>query len=122
MRGLKVKNGIVDNIAVFNTSDKLPDGWIAAPNGVGIGWTDDGDGEFSAPPKPPLTDEELAAAERGWRDGELRCADIEISKAEDTVGAFDAATWRTYRIALRDWPADPAFPDSASRPVAPDAG
>ena len=117
MIGLKVKNGIVDNAALFN---KIPKGWVAAPDGVGIGWTDNGDGTFSAPPKPPITDDELAATERGWRDGELKRADIEISKTEDTVGAFDAGTWRTYRVNLRDWPADAAFPDSESRPAAPD--
>ena len=117
MRGLIVVSGIVDNIAIFDT---LPSGWVIAPDGVGIGWIDNGDGTFSAPPVPAPTADELAAIERAWRDGELRRADIEISKAEDTVGAFDAATWRAYRIALRDWPADPAFPDPASRPVAPD--
>lgn len=114
MRGLKVKNGIVENIAIF---DDIPNGWIVAPDGVGIGWTDNGDGTFSS---PQLTDEEQATNERQWRDGELRRADIEISKAEDTVGAFNAETWRTYRMSLRDWPADPAFPDPASRPAAPD--
>jgi len=116
MRGLKVKNGVVVNAAVFN---KIPTGWVKAPDSVGIGWIDNGDGTFSAPAVPAPTADELAATGRGWRDGELRRADIEISKAEDTVGAFDATTWRDYRIALRDWPADPEFPDPASRPVAP---
>ncbi len=117
MIGLKIKNGVVVNAGVF---DKVPSGWIEAPDGVGIGWIDNGDGTFSAPPVPAPTADELAATERGWRDSELRRADIEISKAEDTVGAFDAATWRAYRITLRDWPANPAFPDPASRPIAPD--
>ena len=117
MLGLKVKNGLVTNIAVFNT---LPNGWIEAPDGVGIGWTDNGDGTFTAPPVPPPTADELAAIGRAWRDGELKRADIEISKAEDTAGMFDAVTWRDYRMVLRDWPADPLFPDPASRPIAPD--
>ena len=117
MLGLKVKNGIVDNIAVFN---RLPNGWIVVPDGVGIGWTDNGDSTFSAPAVSPPTADELATTGRDWRDSELRRADIEISKAEDTAGIFDAVTWRDYRMVLRDWPADPAFPDPASRPVAPD--
>lgn len=63
---------------------------------------------------------ELAILERSWRDNELRRADIEINKVEDIAGTFGAATWRAHRINLRDWPADPAFPDSALRPAAPD--
>lgn len=46
MRGLTVENGKVDNIAIFK---ELPDGWIACPDGVGMGWTDNGDGTFSPP-------------------------------------------------------------------------
>jgi len=118
MIGLKVKNNIVINAAVF---DVIPAGWKeSADKRAGIGWTYNGDGTFSAPQVSPPTADELAATERAWRNGELRRADIEINKAEDTVGAFDAAAWRTYRIVLRDWPVDPAFPDSVLRPVAPD--
>ena len=46
MIGLKIKNGVVDNAAVF---DELSDGWIEAPEGVGPGWIDNGDGTFSEP-------------------------------------------------------------------------
>ena len=59
--------------------------------------------------------------ERAWRDGELKRSDIEIFTTEDTLGVFDAAPWRTYRLALRAWPESPDFPDSTKRPVAPDA-
>jgi hypothetical protein len=116
MIGLLVENGVVVNAAVFDT---LHEGWVRAVGGAGIGWIHNGDGTFSAPPMPPPTADELAATERLWRDGELKRADIEISKAEDTLGAFNAETWRAYRMNLRDWPADPLFPDPASRPVAP---
>jgi len=46
MRGLKIKNGVIENIALF---DKLPTGWIAGPDSVGRGWLDNGDGTFSEP-------------------------------------------------------------------------
>jgi len=57
--------------------------------------------------------------ERQWRNGELQRADIEVFKAEDTAGAFNAEDWRSYRQTLRAWPASPDFPDSAKRPAAP---
>lgn len=62
MIGLKIVNGIVANAAVF---DKLPEGWVEAPEGVGTAWLDNGDGTFSAPPQPepePPTSEELRDA------------------------------------------------------------
>jgi len=46
MIGLQIKDGIVINAALF---DKIPKSWVAAPEGVGIGWIDNGDGTFSAP-------------------------------------------------------------------------
>ncbi len=55
--------------------------------------------------------------ERAWRDSELVVSDIEIYKAEDDLGAFDATDWRDYRKALRDWPTNPDFPDSTKRPI-----
>ncbi len=121
MLGLICKDGVVDNIAKFGAPGDMPEGWQVAPEGVAIGHTDNGDGTFSPPPIPEPTDEEKAATERSWRDAELRRADIEINKDEDAAGVFDAVPWRTYRAELRDWPADPTFPDPAYRPVAPDA-
>ena len=117
MRGIQIKNGLVVNIAIFV---EIPNGWTEAPEGVGINWTDNGDGTFSAPVTPPLTSEELSANERIWRDSELRRADIEVFKAEDLAGAFDAEGWRIYRKDLRVWPDSVDFPDSTKRPVAPD--
>jgi len=60
MIGLQIKDGVVVNRAVFNI---LPFGWIAAPDGVGIDWTDNGDGTFSTPviiPKAKTIDEQNA--------------------------------------------------------------
>jgi len=52
---------------------------------------------------------------RAWRDGELAKADIEIYKLEDA--GIDTASYRAYRIALRDWPASESFPDAPSQPT-----
>jgi len=55
------------------------------------------------------------AEARVWRDGELAKADIEIYKLEDA--GSDTASYRAYRIALRDWPASQSFPDEPSKPL-----
>lgn len=60
--------------------------------------------------------------ERKFRDAELRRADIELLKVQDSdPGATgNVGDWRTYRKALRAWPNDENFPDPSYRPVAPD--
>ena len=113
-----VVNGIVENLVVV--SQDIPEGAISCDSSVEIGDLHDGV-IFTKAPAPILTDDEKAVRERSWRDAELFRADIEINKSEDALGAFDAETWRAYRQALRDWPADPNFPDSDFRPSAPDA-
>lgn len=52
MRGLQIKNSVVTNVAIF---DEIPNGWVLAPEGVGIGWEDNGDGTFSAPAPDPIS-------------------------------------------------------------------
>lgn len=69
---------------------------------------------------PPPTDEQLASMERVWRNGELDRADIELNKVKDGMGFGSVTDWLAYRCALRNWPENAAFPDSAQRPVAPD--
>ena len=63
--------------------------------------------------------DKLGGEERVWRDIELSKADIEINKAEDVAGVFDATDWRDYRQALRDWPEHVDFPDQTKRPISP---
>jgi hypothetical protein len=53
---------------------------------------------------------------RGWRNGELAKADIEINKLDDEGG--DSSDYRAYRIALREWPQSDAFPE-LGRPQEP---
>lgn len=62
-----------------------------------------------------------ALHERAWRDGELVRSDRELNKVQDGVGTGTVGVWRDYRTLLRDWPEHESFPDSAHRPVAPDA-
>ena len=73
-------------------------------------------------PDPEFTDAELTAQkadnERQWRNSELPKADIEIYKMEDAADTTLELTWRSYRIALRDYPQQPEFPNGI-RPVAP---
>ncbi len=71
--------------------------------------------------QPEPTPEEIAAAERVWRNSELERADVELNKVQDGMGTGTVSSWREYRCALRDWPESPDFPDSTKRPVAPDA-
>ena len=56
MIGLEVKNNIITNKAVFS---ELPTGWVEAPLGVEIGWTDNEDGTYSPPVTDPLPLEEV---------------------------------------------------------------
>ena len=65
--------------------------------------------------------EEQIKHERDWRDSALIVADIELNKVQDGVGVGTVTAWRTYRCELRGWPAHAMFPDSAYRPVSPDA-
>lgn len=78
--------------------------------------------ELEAHLNPAPTPEQLASAERSWRDAELNRADIELNKVQDGMGHGAVGEWREYRCALRDWPEHASFPDAAHRPVAPDGG
>ena len=111
--------------------DNIPDGavgitdenWLLACSDGGADWLiDPATGEVS---KKPVSEESIikhqAALERSWFKNELKRADIEVFKAEDLAGAFNAGDWRTYRLALRAGLKSPDFPDSAKRPIAPDA-
>lgn len=53
MRGMTIKNGVIINVAVFESEETLFDGWEVSPDGIGPGYTDNGDGTFSPPPPDP---------------------------------------------------------------------
>lgn len=88
MIGLKIENDIVINAAVF---DKIPPGWVAAPNGVGIGWVYNGDGTFSAPLKPESTQEELL--DQNKYDGVEFSGVMCSATAEDMWGLNSVESW-----------------------------
>ena len=55
--------------------------------------------------------------ERVWRNSELTKTDIELYKLQDGMGAGSIEALRLYRNALRNWPENENFPDSAYRPT-----
>jgi hypothetical protein len=48
MKAFLAKEGVIENVAVFNGS--LPNGWQAVTQGESIGWVEDGSGGYMAPP------------------------------------------------------------------------
>jgi hypothetical protein len=93
IRGLEITAGIVTNAANFKSSSDLFEGWIEAPaSGANIGWTDNGDGTFSAPVvEPPVpTQDELD--EQAKRDGfTYNSVQVPVTNA-DAVGAMQIKT------------------------------
>lgn len=70
-----------------------------------------------------LLDKQQAINERVWRNNELVRAGVELNKVLDSdASAVGTETeWRQYRNALRSWPESLGFPETAHRPIAPDA-
>lgn len=76
---------------------------------------------------PPAA-EQLEAAERGWRDGELVRTEWLVARHRDevdigrptTLAVEQYAELLNWRQLLREWPAAAAFPDPAGRPAPPD--
>ncbi len=76
---------------------------------------------------PPLTPDELTAAERLWRDAKIESVRWLRERHRDEVDSARPTTLTTEQSAellgyvqtLRDWPLSPGFPDSERRPVAP---
>lgn len=77
---------------------------------------------------PGPSAEDLASMARTWRDGVVaetqwlidRHRDEEEDQVNTTLSDAQYEQLRTYRRALRDWPANMSFPDIESRPLAPD--
>lgn len=74
-------------------------------------------------------DQAAAARERVWRDGEIARInwlrdrhrdEMEAGSQSTSLSAAQYVQLQTYIQALRDWPANPSFPDVSTRPVAPD--
>jgi hypothetical protein len=69
----------------------------------------------------PISEEQLREMEISWRNLELKRADEELNKVQDSdpkaIGTV--AQWRDYRKLLRAWPDSDKFPNSQSRPKSP---
>ncbi|WP_230392763.1 phage tail assembly chaperone [Pseudomonas guariconensis] len=121
---------IVDDV-VHEVTDIDPTGrfhpslsWVSCKDDVGIGWRHLS-GVFK--PAKPDSGEDLAEAERTWRDSEIDAnewlifrhrAELDLHR-ETTLTAEQYTELLEYLQALRDWPATEAFPDSTQRPPAP---
>ncbi len=77
---------------------------------------------------PSFSADELAEAERAWRDGEIAAhewlvsrhrAEVELQR-DTTLTAEQYAELLQYLQELRDWPQSDWFPDPLSRPVRPE--
>jgi hypothetical protein len=70
----------------------------------------------------------LIALERDWRNNVLQSTQWLVLRDAEELEMGEGTTLRseefkqllTYRQALRDWPDNPDFPDTRSRPVEPD--
>ncbi|OPG73067.1 phage tail protein [Pseudomonas ogarae] len=73
---------------------------------------------------PSATNEELAAAERKWRDGQVSATEWLVTRHRDeqdmqvptTLTADQFAQLLSYRQELRDWPLALDFPHQTGRP------
>ncbi|QNH77843.1 hypothetical protein GGD92_06130 [Pseudomonas protegens] len=85
-------------------------------------WIEEGSPELS-----PIDPDQLALAERVWRDGELvavmwlreRHRDQLEIEAPTTLTGEQFKELLVYMQALRDWPQSPDFPASQHRPISP---
>lgn len=108
-----IKEGKVDNIIVASDefAATLQEETVnVTGQEVGIGYTY-ANGIFAAPVK---TLEEKTAEEKEWRDMELKASDFIVPLTDHP----QQAAYMTYRQELRDYPAQPDFPNG-ERPVKP---
>ncbi|MGU9822001.1 hypothetical protein [Pseudomonas sp. LF090] len=76
---------------------------------------------------PPLSDEQLEANERAWRDAQLSPTDAIVSRHRDEQESGGATSLtpaqytalQVYRRQLREWPQGDDFPLADHRPAAP---
>lgn len=94
-------------------------------NGKVIEWGDDGLPVLADPQLPGP--DELAAAERVWRDAQISLTDGVVARhrdeqeagSETTITVEQYAELQAYRRELRDWPQGAQFPLAEHRPIAP---
>ncbi len=112
-----IQNGKVANIAIATPEVAAEFGWIECPEGVGIGWSFDGDTPL---PPPPDTEGE-AAKVRALRNDLLTKSDLMVMPDRWAVLTQEQQTeWATYRQALRDITAQAGFPWAIQWPTQPE--
>jgi hypothetical protein len=117
MNYMIIENNKVVNIAVATPDVAAERGWIACPEGVGIGWIYNDNGNFS-PPDPDAEGE--AAKIRARRDRMLQDSDVIV--LPDRWAAMTTEqqqAWTIYRQALRDVTAQSGFPWTIEWPTQP---
>lgn len=117
MRYAVIENGKVVNVVIADSEYAQSMGWVECPDGVGIGWTFDGNGT----PLPPPPDTEGEAAQvRAKRDALLIASDLMV--LPDRWAAMNPEqqqAWSAYRQALRNVPQQAGFPWEVQWPDAP---
>ncbi|AUG04861.1 phage tail protein [Pseudomonas sp. 09C 129] len=116
---------LIPDDAVEITSEYHAELLAGQSEGKVIAWGDDGIPGLADPPPP--SDEELATAERYWRDQQLSETDGVVTRHRDeieegvatTLAADQYAALQAYRRALRNWPETGEFPLIDHRPTAP---
>ncbi len=107
---------------IDQAGDGGPYGWIlmSGPRPDSVDYTAQSDGTWS------ITQETLKAKqapiENAWRDSEMPKAQQNVTAIEYGEEGIPgtAQQWQKYWLALRKWTdANPDFPDSTKRPVAP---
>ena len=108
------------------TAERHADLLAGQSEGKIISWGDDGFPVLTD--RPPPSAEDLAAAERAWRDDQLNATDSVVARHRDELESESKTTLTTkqytelqaYRRVLRNWPEAGEFPLIEHRPVAPE--
>jgi hypothetical protein len=114
MRYAIIESGKVVNIAVATPEYAEQQGWVELPQGVGIGWTFDG--ENAIPPPRDIEGEWDVVREK--RNQLLTESDVMVMPDRwNAMTSEEQTAWAVYRQELRDIPqtyddpADVVFPD-----------
>ena len=103
MRVAKITAGAIVNIVI---ADAPFDDYVAVPDGVGIGWVVNGNGEYEAPAQPPITftKDMLAVAATNHLNAQAATLGYDsISAAASYAGEPAVARYQTEGKALRKW-------------------
>jgi hypothetical protein len=105
MRYVIIDNGVVVNIVVSTPEFAEEQGWLECPEGVGIGWTFDGDTPIPPAPQPESVHDSVDNAQVRLaliKSGiSIATVDAAIAAIEDQVEREIAYTQWEYRATIR---------------------